>query len=74
MRSSETTPIERSATSLQGPEFRNLHQMGFPVLDLRIEDRTQHLMLSNIHVEGTDEFQDSFMPAHTHIERWARIS
>ena len=68
MRADEAAPIGGGAAGLQGPEVGDLGEVGFPVLDLRVEDRTDHSVLPNIHVEGADELQDAFVAAELGVE------
>ena len=68
VRAREASSIGGRAAGLQCPEVGDLGEVGFPVLDLRVEDRTDHAVLTDIHVEGADELKDAFVAAELGVE------
>ena len=68
VRTGEPTAIPRFPTGLQRPEVCDLVQMRRPILDVRIEDRSEHRVLARIHVERLDEFQDAVVAAEAVVK------
>lgn len=63
------SPIVRWPACLECPELGDFGQVGFPILNVSIENGSQFLMLSQVHVEWPDETEDSLVPAHVFVER-----
>jgi len=68
MRSGESTAITRRSTSLQRPEFGDFVEVRGPILDVLVEDRPQHRVLTHVDVERLEELQNAFMAAETFVE------
>ena len=68
VRTGEPSAIPRLPASLQRPEVRDLVEVRWPILDMRIEDRPEYRVLACVRVKRLDEFQDAVVAAEAVVE------
>lgn len=71
VRGREPARIARWSAGLPRPELRDLRDVRGPVGDVRVENRTEHPVLSHVRVEVVQQLEEAVVPAQPFVKRIA---
>lgn len=66
----EAAAITRGPSGLPCPEIHDFFQMSGPILNVSVENRSEHGVLPDVRVERFDQLQDAFMASKPFVKRF----
>ena len=70
----EPARIARWSAGLPRPELRDLRDVRGPVVDVRVENRTEHAVLPHVRVEVVQQLEEAVVPAQPFVKRVAHVA